>query len=452
MKAPHRRRRAPGGLSPTKAPSAAIDLTIDALGARGDGIGSHQGQPVYVPFALPGERLRVRLTGRRGDGLTAETLTIVASAPERMAPACRHFADLEAACGGCTLQHLSAAESAIFKRRLVTDAMAHRGLDPRVVAATVAVPPGRRRRATFSVAATRRGLAVGFHRREDRHVIDLGECPALLPGLAGLLGPLRVLLAGLTAAATGGTIDVLLSDTGFDVVFVFAREPELADRRRLGAFAETADIARLSWQVSEREAPEPIIVRGEPVVGFAGVAVVPPPGAFLQASAEGEAAIVAALRAAFAGRPGIRRTADLFAGCGTLSFPLADYGRVLAIEQNPAMTAAIARAAGQAGLGGRVETETRDLYRRPLAGKELTGFDAVVFDPPRTGAAEQARAIAEAGRPSLIVAVSCNPSTFARDARILVDAGYRLTVVTPIDQFPWSSHVELVGAFDRTAA
>ena len=188
------------------------------------------------------------------------------------------------------------------------------------------------------------------------------------------------------------------------------------------------------------------------MVRFANVAVVPPPGAFLQASSDGEAIIVAAVRAAFAGRSGLRRIADLFAGCGTLSFPLADDARVLAVEENTAMNGAIARAAGQAGLGGRVETETRDLSRRPLAGKELAAFDAVVFDPPRAGAAEQARAIAETGRPELVVAVSCNPSTFARDARTLADGGYHLAAVTPIDQFPWTTHVELVGVFNKTQA
>ena len=445
MSASRRRGRAPKGAPPP--PVTPIELTIEALGALGDGVGSHLGQPVYVPFALPGERLRVRPVGRRGDGLVAETLTVITAAPHRLAPACRHFADGEAPCGGCTIQQVPADESAAFKRQLIADALARRGIDPAVVGTTVVVPPGRRRRAAFSVAPGRSGLSVGFHRRDDRRVVDLGECPALHPDLVALIEPLRRLLSGMPAAAKGGTVEVLRSETGLDLVFVFGRELGLAERKRLGAFAETGNIARLSWQRDEREMPEPVVVRREPVVSFAGVAVVPPAGAFLQASSEGEAIIVAALRAAFEGRPGLRRVVDLFAGCGTLSFPLADYARVLAVEENPAMTAAIARAAGQAGRGGRIEAETRDLLRRPLAGKELAGFDALVFDPPRAGAAEQARAIAEAGRPSLVVAVSCNPATFARDARTLVDGGYRLTAVTPIDQFPWSTHVELVGVF-----
>ncbi len=451
MNGPRRRRRAPHSLTHDLT-AAAIEVTIETLGARGDGLASHQGQTVYVPFSLPGERLRVRPVGRRGDGLVAEISTVIAGAPNRAAPACRHFADAEAPCGGCTIQHVPIDESAAFKRRLVTDAMARRGLDPATVATTVAIPPGRRRRATFSAVPMRSGMAVGFHRRDEDRIVDIAECPALHADLVALIEPLRRLLTGMPAAAKGGKVDAMRSETGFDLVFVFDREPGLVERKRLGTFAEDAAIARLSWQQHERELPEPIVVRREPVVTFAGISVVPPPGAFLQASSEGEAAIVAALREAFHGRPGIRRIADLFAGCGTLSFPLADYGRVRAVEENAAMTAAIARAAGQAGLGGKVETETRDLFRRPLAGKELGAFDAIVFDPPHTGAAEQARAIAETGRPSLVVAVSCNPTTFARDARTLVDGGYRLTTVTPIDQFPWSTHVELVGVFSKDAA
>lgn len=450
MKGP-RRRRAPAGLSPQLA-SSAIELTVETLGALGDGLAKHQGQTVYIPFALPGERLRVRLVGRRGDGLVAETLATLEAASHRLAPACRHFADLEAPCGGCTIQHVPEGEAAAFKRRTIADALARRGLDPAVVGATQTAPLGRRRRATFAVTPTRSGLAVGFHRRNEHRVVDIAECPAVRKELADAIEPLRRLLKSMPAAAKGGRVEALLSETGLDLVFVFTREPGLNERRQLGTFAERPDIARLSWQRDEREPPEPVVVRREPVVRFANVAVVPPPGAFLQASSDGEAIIVAAVRAAFAGRSGLRRIADLFAGCGTLSFPLADDARVLAVEENTAMNGAIARAAGQAGLGGRVETETRDLSRRPLAGKELAAFDAVVFDPPRAGAAEQARAIAETGRPELVVAVSCNPSTFARDARTLADGGYHLAAVTPIDQFPWTTHVELVGVFNKTQA
>lgn len=426
------------------------EVTVDRLGGLGDGIASHDGRPLYVPFSLPGERVRVRLSGSRGDGLAGEPVAVLEPAAARVRPPCPYFAAATAACGGCALQHMSPGAAADFKRVLVADALSRRNLDPAVVTETVAIEPGHRRRATFAVAAGRGAPAVGFHERDSHRVVAIDRCLALRPELAALPEPLSRLLAGVAAVGRGGSVAAAASDTGLDLVMRFGQEPGLRDRERIVAFAEGADIARISWQTAADEPPEPVVIRRTPAVTFSGTAVALPPGAFLQASVPGEQAIVRHVQAALAGRLMAQaRLGDLFAGLGTLSFALAASGHVMAVEGDGAMAGAINQAAGRSGLGGRVGADCRDLFRQPLAGKELAAMDAIVFDPPRAGALHQVQAIAAARSPGLVVAVSCNPATFARDARVLADGGYRLESVAPIDQFPWSPHVELVAVLSR---
>lgn len=447
---PTRRRGRRGAPKPRPVSLGVTEVTIASLGARGDGVGQYDGKPVYVPFSLPGELLRARLMEERGEGLSAEPLEVLRPSADRVDPPCRHFADPKGACGGCTIQHLSLVAAADFKRQLVHEALTRRGFDGDLVAATVSVPPGQRRRASFAVRGGRGAPRIGFHERDSSHIIAIGTCPALVPEIAALTAPLRDLLAGIAAAGKGGSVEVLQSETGLDIVLGFPGEPDLRERERLAAFAAEYNIARLSWRYDDTEAPLPIAVQCQPLVSFSAIPIVPPPGAFLQASRAGQEAIVEAITNSLAGRLSkAGRLADLFAGCGTMTFALATLGRVHAVEENAEMVAAITLAAGQGGLGGRVSAEKRDLFRRPLAGRELTDLDALVFDPPRAGALEQARAIADAGAPALVVAVSCNPATFARDARVLADGGFALKSVIPIDQFPWSSHVELVATLEK---
>jgi 23S rRNA (uracil1939-C5)-methyltransferase len=280
-------------------------------------------------------------------------------------------------------------------------------------------------------------------------VIALSTCPVLVPELVALLGPLRALLARLELARPGGEVEVTLSATGLDLQIMAADLPVLGDRETLAAFAERHDLARISWAPGPAVETEPIVQRRAPSVMFHEVRVDLPPGAFLQATTPAEAAILGAVLKAIDQAP---RVADLFAGCGTIGLPLAAAGRTVhAVETEAAMLEALRQAARRAGFGGRVTTERRDLQRVPLAGAELGAFDAVVLDPPRGGARAQAAALAASDVPRVAM-VSCNPATFARDARLLVDGGHRCLWVRPVDAFLWSSRIELVAAFARGLA
>jgi 23S rRNA (uracil1939-C5)-methyltransferase len=416
----------------------AHDVVIEAIGVRGDGVVRRP--KVFVPLTLPGDRLRVRIFGRRGDGLIAEPIEWLEEAP-RARPPCPHFG----ACGGCQLQHLPAAQYRAWKREQVAAALAKHGLHDVLVEPLQSTPPGARRRARL--AFERRGAAVrlGFRERSGHRVVALCACPVLVPALVGLLPPLRALLARLDLAGRG-ELEVTASDTGVDVLVVTAQPPSLADREALAAFAQARDLARIAWAPGGAAEAEPIAQRRSPSVTFAGIRVDLPAGAFLQASVAAEGAIGRAVVAAIGGA---KRIADLFAGCGTFGLPLAAGDRTVhAVEQDPAMLQALEGAARGAGFGRRLTTERRDLQRAPLAGAELDRFDAMIIDPPRSGARAQAAALA-ASPVARLAMVSCNPATFARDARLLVDGGYRGLWVRPVDAFLWSSRVELVAAFVR---
>jgi 23S rRNA (uracil1939-C5)-methyltransferase len=412
-------------------------LTIERLGAGGDGVARHDGKPVYVPFTVPGDRVRVALAAARAGGREGRVLARLADGPGRAVPPCPRFGT----CGGCALQHVASDRYATFKRDLVVEALARRGLGTTPVAPLVdAACP--RRRVRFAVARDGR---VGFRPRFGRTVVTLEGCVVVEPALLAL-APALAALAGELAVWSGvGEATATATTTGIDLVLHHTTEPDLAACTQLAAFAAAHDhLARLSWQAGD-EAPEPVAERRQPVVVLGGVPVTVPPGAFLQASAAAEEAI-GALVLAELGSP--KRVVDLYAGLGTWTFRLAARARVRAVEGEPALVRALARAAADAGLAGRVEAETRDLARRPLDGSELRHVDAAVFDPPRAGAAATAEALARSAVPT-VIGISCNPATFARDARLLVDGGYALETVTPVDQFRYTPHVELVGVFRR---
>ena len=429
-------RRRPERRRPTVQPRA-VEVAIDALGGLGDGIGHLPEGAVYVPYTVPGDRVLARIDGRRGDGLTGRLIEVLESGPARVSPVCRHFAD----CGGCALQHQDRPAHAEWKRDLLVRALSREGLGD-AVAPLIAIAAGTRRRAAFAYVRRGRDTVLGFNAHLSHRVVEVVECPILLPALVGLLPRLRPVLAAVTAPGGSGDVVVTATEGGLDVLVEGEAALDLSGRESLAAFAAEADLARLSWRLPGREV-EPLLRRRSPVVTMGGVAVEPPPGAFLQPSAEGERAIAALVLGAVAGAS---RVADLFAGCGSFTFPLAGAAAVHAVEGEAAALAALRAAADRDGL--RVTAEWRDLTRRPLAGADLKRFDAVVFDPPRAGAAAQAQALAEAG-PPVVVGVSCNPATLARDAATLTGGGYRLETVTPVDQFPWSPHLEAVAVFRR---
>ena len=423
-----------------------FEARIEGLGARGDGFASLDGRPVFVPFTVAGDRVRLRLTGTRAGGFKGEVLELLEEGPGRAEPPCPHFG----VCGGCALQHLTDEACARWKQGLVAQALARRGFGEVPVQPMIRIPPGTRRRATLAAARTETGVTLGFHGRESHAVVDVETCLLLTPRLMGLLPPLRLALAPLLQAREVAAVTLTETEEGPDLLIVSGQAPGLAAREALAAFAEDQDLARLTWaaraKAGEALEPEPVVLRRPPRLDFAGVAVEPPPGGFLQPTAAGEAALVEAVLSYLP--EGAAALADLYAGCGTFTFPLARHARVHAVERDEAAMAALWSGARKADLAGRITVETRDLTRAPVTAEELAGGDCVVFDPPRAGAREQAAEIARSSVPAAI-AVSCNPNTFARDARMLVDGGFTLVEVTPIDQFPWTGHMELVASFRR---
>jgi 23S rRNA (uracil1939-C5)-methyltransferase len=412
----------------------AVTLTIERVGARGDGIGHWQGEAIYVPFTAPGDHVRVRLGKKRGEGRDAALDTVTAPGA-RAAPLCKHFGD----CGGCALQHLDDNAYTATKLSWLEAALAHQGVAADKVHPLARLPAGTRRRARFQLAPRR----IGFHARHSHRLVDIAECAVLHPALFALVAPLRLLSATLFAAGTQGTASATLTETGIDLAIELPQPPDLPRLEAMAAFVEAQDLAQLSWRCDGETVP--VARRRVPRVSFAGVAVDLPSDAFLQPSLDAEAALQAAVLA-FAGDA--RRVADLYAGIGTFTFPLAKHAKVEAVEGTAASVEALTRAAARAGLAGRVTASRRDLGANPLAGDALSSFDAVVFDPPYAGAREQAAALA-LSQVSRLIAVSCNPATFARDARALVAGGYRLVEVRPVDAFLWSASLELVAGFER---
>jgi 23S rRNA (uracil1939-C5)-methyltransferase len=395
----------------------------------------HGGAEVFVPYTLPGDRVRARRI--RPHHALPVSWDVRAAHQD---PACPHFT----ACGGCALQHVEDGAYAAWKRRQLETALARRGLADIEIMPLARTGQGERRRAEFGVRRSGRHVEIGFHAYKSQQIIDMRGCAVLDPRIVAVLPALRDLALALVRDGQNADMLVTQTESGLDLLVSRIAAPDRAQREALASFATTHDFARIAWRRAT-ETPETLILRRVPRVWLSGVFVDIPPGAFLQASKSGEAAIVAAV---LAGVGGAKRVADLYAGCGTLTFPLSRQARVRAVEGAKELADALGAAARQSGQAGRVAVETRDLSRRPLLAEELAEFNAVVFDPPRDGAATQAVQIAQSRVP-VVAGVSCNPATFARDARTLVEGGYRLRRITPVDQFLWSPHLELVGTFER---
>jgi 23S rRNA (uracil1939-C5)-methyltransferase len=405
--------------------------TIERLGHKGDGIARQDERPVFVPLVLPGEVVEGEV---QGDVMVAPR--ILTPSPDRVRPPCPHYRR----CGGCLVQHASDRFVAEWKLGIVRAALEARGL-PAPIRRLHTSPPATRRRATLSGLRTKSGPLVGFHTRASDTVVAIPDCRVLHPALLAALPAFEALTA-LGAARKGQIrLKALASDTGIDVAVEEAKPLDPPLWSDLAAVAEAHDLARLTWN------GEVLAERRPPALRIGPATVTPPPGAFLQATADGEAA----LRASVAEAVGdAQRIVDLFSGLGTFALPLATAAEVHAVEGEAALLSALDRGWRHAAGLHRVTTETRDLFRRPLEPAELVRFDAAVIDPPRAGAEAQAQRLA-AGGPSRLAMVSCNAVTFARDARILADEGYALEWIDVIDQFRWSHHVELAAAFARTA-
>jgi 23S rRNA (uracil1939-C5)-methyltransferase len=417
-----------------------VELAVESIGARGDGIAIYQGKPVYLPFTAPGDRVRACLGTSRDEGRMGAVVELL-STGARQAPPCPHFG----ICGGCALQHLTTEAYVNFKQDVVRAALERRGLDGGVVEPVRRLPPATRRRARLALSRPRKGAArVGFHVRESHDIVDMRVCAVLHPALLALVAPLREASTHLLRPGETGAAVLTRIDSGLDVLLELPQTPDMAVLERLAEFAETNDLARLSWRCGD-EPVVPVAERRRPRVVFAGVSVDVPADGFLQASADADVALTELV---LGGIGSARRVLDLYAGLGTFGIAIAERAQVHAVDGARAAIAALSAAAARAMLSGRITAELRDLETRPLMAEELRRFDAAVFDPPRAGAKEQALALADSGI-AKVVAVSCNPATFGRDARALVDGGYRLMRVVPVDQFIWSAQVELVAQFER---
>jgi 23S rRNA (uracil1939-C5)-methyltransferase len=418
-------------VTPSSHAPALQTLRIETVGAQGDGVAAG---PVFVPLTLPGELVSASVSGDR-----AELAEILEPSPDRVAAPCAHFGD----CGGCSLQHWAAAPYLAWKGELVRQALARERIETEI-APTLATPPGSRRRLALHARRDGREVRIGFKARRSWRLVEIGGCVIAEPKLVAALPALKALAEPfLQHPKSAPSLHVTWTASGLDVDVTGVERKSgglSADARTRAARAAAAgDVARVTL------AGELIYQARTPLVRIGPATVALPAGGFLQASVEAEAAMAAVVCEAVAGAA---RVADLFCGVGTFTFRLAQTAAVQAADSSAPAVKALLAAIGTAPGLKAITAEARDLARRPLLAMEMKKLDAVVFDPPRAGALEQAREIA-ASKVPLAVGVSCNAQTFARDARILVDAGFTLTRVHPIDQFLWSPHVELVGVFRR---
>lgn len=405
-------------------------LTIDHLGAQGDGRAKEDGAWVSVAFTLPGEVAEVS-----GEGERLALKRIVIASAERAKPDCLHFGR----CGGCSLQHLAAGPYATFKRGLIVRALSARGLEADVAEAWI-TPAASRRRASFAARRQGKEIVLGFHARRSHELVALEECKVIRPAMVAALPLLKAISDALLTGKE--TISLLMTETdsGLDLaVSGLAKEARPLARAEAAAMGLRGGLARVGVEVGD------MLTERRPAISVGAARLLPPLGGFLQASAEAEAEMV---RLVMAHLEGAGPVADLFSGCGTFALRLAQRQAVHAVEGDRAAIEALSEAARAAAGLKPLTTERRDLFRNPLAPSELARFGGLVLDPPRAGAAAQ---VAEMARSSAarVAYVSCDPATLARDLRTLADGGYQTLRIHPIDQFLWSAHVEAVALLEK---
>lgn len=405
------------------------------LGRQGDGLVKHEGRNIFISGVLPDETVRYRMAGDN----RAELEEIVSASADRTTPVCRFFD----CCGGCSLQHFNAGLYRRFKMKCLKELFPSEwnvSFDDFVF-----VAPKSRRRATFAVFWNGTKRRFGFNARHSDRIIEIENCSVLTEPLEKLIFPLRDFIcdkARFFPKNKGtGDVSVLSTDSGVDVLLTLPFEPDFDWRQSAAEFATENGLARLSWRTSERAEAEPLVVLHVPTLAVGNFTLKPPAGVFLQPSVEGQDALTQAVTE-YVGKS--KKVMDLFCGAGTFSLSLLQKKRIVKGADNaPSALSALREASN-----GRIETQERDLFKTPLYPDELDGFDCVVFDPPRAGAKAQCEQIA-ASSVEKVVAVSCNPVSFVRDAEILINAGFALKRVRPVDQFVFTPHLELVAEFNR---
>jgi 23S rRNA (uracil1939-C5)-methyltransferase len=408
-------------------------LVIDHVGHLGDGLARVDGESVYVPYTLPGETVEVEAVHGHPD--RRRLLAIESASPERIAPFCPHFA----ICGGCAIQHWQAEPYRAWKRNNVVETLAQAKLDCAVAPLVDAHGRGRRRMTIHARLGTHDVLKVGFAAAHSHDIVPVDRCPILDPHLGGALNAGWAIAEPMIRLGKPLDIQITATDNGLDVDVRGSGPLPAATIARLSGIAEQHRLARLTRH------GELVLMRKPPAIKVGPAQLTLPPGSFLQATVAGEEAL-AALVTGHAGRA--KHIADLFCGVGPFALRLAARARIAAFDNDAGAIEALQRAATATPGLKPLKAEARDLFRRPLIREELRDYDAVVFDPPRQGAQAQSLQLA-ASKVPVVIAVSCNAATFARDARILVDGGYRIETVTPVDQFRHTPHVELVARLTR---
>ncbi len=407
-------------------------LVIDHVGHLGDGVAFAGGEALYVPYTLPGETVEVAAApGHHPD--RRQLLQVERASRERIAAICQHFG----ICGGCAVQHWESERYRAWKRGLVVETLAQAGISCDLDSLIDAHGLGRRRTTLHARMGTHDVLKVGFAAANSHDIVPIDRCPILDPALDGALDAAWAIAEPLKPTGKPLDIQFTATDGGLDVDVRGSGPLQAAMIATLSRVAEQHRLARLTRH------GELVSMRAPPVITIGTAQVTLPPGSFLQATVAGEEALAALVLARCKGASHI---ADLFCGVGPFALRLAAKSRISAFDNDAGSVTALQKAANSTAGLKPVKAENRDLFRRPLVPQELREFDAVVFDPPRQGAQAQAQQLA-ASKVALIVAVSCNVATFARDARVLIDAGYRIEGVTPVDQFRYSPHIELVARF-----
>jgi 23S rRNA (uracil1939-C5)-methyltransferase len=409
-------------------------LIIDHVGHHGDGVAMSGGQNVYVPYTLGGETVEVGpVPGHHPD--RRRLIKVEAASPARIAPFCPHFG----VCGGCAIQHWDTEVYRAWKRELVVTTLAQAGIDCEVAPLVDAHGLGRRRITLHARMGTHDVLKVGFAAANSHDIIPIDRCPVLDPHLSGAIEAAWAIAEPLISMGKPLDIQVTATSSGLDVDVRGSGPPSTALITKLSRVAEQQRLARLTRH------GELVLMRTPPVVSIGTAQVALPPGSFLQATVAGEETL-AALVSEHCRRA--KHIADLFCGVGPFALRLASKSRIAAFDSDAGAVTALQKAATSTSGLKPVKAKARDLFRRPLMPQELRDYDTVVFDPPRQGAQAQVTQLAASKIP-VVVAVSCNVTTFARDAKILIDGCYRIELVTPVDQFRHTPHVELVARFRR---
>ncbi len=440
--------------------SSLLELNITRLGGMGDGIAEHDGKPVFVQFTCVGDVIKAKITKQTKSEIRAELHSIITPSPNRQKPPCEHFS----ICGGCSLQHLNPPTYNAFKQSMLSSFIYGIGVDASVIEPMVEIKAQSRRRVEFKIVITNNArnndvknndnnIQVGFFASKSHDLVDVNQCPISDPALLAPLASFKETLKRLKSANRLNAISLTALQNGLDVIIKCNAPLAKPDIEILVEFAKKNGIIRLHTQIKTHyesrqhsTPPEPTCLydEGNATINFAGIDVELPANAFLQATKAGQEAIT---KLVVEHLHGCQYIADLYSGCGTYGFALIKQSqRVAAYEGAAEMSAAMNDACVRSGLDGKMATTVRDLFTDPLTKKELFHFDGLVINPPRNGALPQIVNISKSNVKKVVM-VSCNPETFKRDAKELLQGGYKLTSITPIDQFYWSSHLELVALF-----